>query len=109
MLKSYECFTRATEHVLGASSDWMAKLIGFSCDGTNVYIAAGGLRGLLEEPLPWIVVLWCLTHHRLELDALKKTIFSSLMTCLCVYITFMKNLLKNVMSLKEVVKNLRMC
>ena len=36
--------------------DWEVKLIGFGCDGTNVNIAAGGLRGFLEKSVPWIVV-----------------------------------------------------
>ena len=27
----------------------------FGCDGTSVNIAAGGLRGHLEEPMPWML------------------------------------------------------
>jgi len=42
------------------------KFIGFSCDGTNVNIAKGGLKGLLTKEFPWLVVNWCLSH-RLEL------------------------------------------
>ena len=40
--------------------DWEEKLIGLGCDGTNVNIAAGGLRGYLEEAVLWIIVFWCL-------------------------------------------------
>ena len=47
-------------------NDWEEKLIGLGCNGTNVNIATGGLRGYLEEALPWIV-FWCLAH-RLELS-----------------------------------------
>ena len=90
--------------MLGTSSNWEAKLVGFGCDGTSVNIAAGGLRGRhLEEPMPWIVVFWCLAH-RLELalkDALKKTFFGDIDDCSYIYITCMKNPLKSAMSLKR--------
>ena len=54
-----------------------SQLIGFGCDGINVNIAKGGLKGLLTKEFPWLVVIWCLSH-RLELflkDALKSTYF----------------------------------
>ena len=53
------------------------KLIGFGCDGTSVNIAAGGLKGYLQQSVPWVVVFWCLAHW-LELslkDALSNTLF----------------------------------
>ena len=53
-----EFFKAAMEFV--RVNDWEEKLIGLGCDGTNVNIAAGGLRGYLEEAVPWIVVFWCL-------------------------------------------------
>ena len=59
---------------------WEDKLMGFGCDGTSVNIAAGGLRGYLEQSVPWVVVFWCLAH-RLKLslkDALGTTLFSSI-------------------------------
>ncbi len=40
-------------------------------------MAEGGLRGLLKNEFPWIFVFWCLAH-RLELDALKSTSFSTI-------------------------------
>ena len=55
-------------------------MIGFGCDGASVNIAAKGLRGYLEESVPWVIVFWCLAH-RLELplkDALKGTVFSAI-------------------------------
>ena len=60
--------------------DWEQKLIGFGCAGASVNIAAGGLRGHLEQSKSWVVVFWCLAH-RLELslkDVLKGTLFSSI-------------------------------
>ena len=89
----------------------MAKLIGFGCDGANVNIAAGGLRGLLEEPMPWIVVVWCLAH-RLELalkDALKKTLFTDIDDMLLRLYYLYEKSPKKCNELKEVVENLRMC
>ena len=107
----YECFTRATEHVLGASSNWEAKCVGFGCDGTSVNIAAGGLRGHLEEPMPWIVVFWCLAH-RLELslkDALKNTFFSNIDDMLLRLYYLYEKSPKKCNELKEVVDNLKLC
>ena len=43
-------------------------------------IAEGGLKGLLTEEFPWLVVNWCLSH-RLELllkDALKGSYFDTI-------------------------------
>ena len=82
-------------------NDWEKKLIGLGCDGTNVNIAARGLRGYLEEAVPWIVVFWCLVH-RLELslkDALASTYFSVIDDMLMrIYTTCMRSPLKSVQS-----------
>lgn len=59
-----------------AVANWEHKLIGMGCDGASG--SASGLKGLLTEAMPWIVVFWCLAH-RLELalkDALKNTFFA---------------------------------
>ena len=56
-------------------SEWERKLIGFGCNGA---MCAGGLRGLLQQTVPWTVVFWCFAH-RLELalkDTLKPTSFA---------------------------------
>ena len=74
----YECFVRALTYA--GVTDWENKLVGFGCDGTNVNMGAGGLKGYLEESVPWVAVFWCLAH-RLELalkDAFKGTPFSEL-------------------------------
>lgn len=73
----FEGFKNAVSHV--GLANWEDKLTGFGCDGTNVNTAAGGLRGCLEQSVPWVVVFWCLAR-RLELslkDALSATLFSS--------------------------------
>ena len=41
-----------------------SKLIGVGCDGANVNMGTtGGLKGLLTETMPWVVVFWCLAHR----------------------------------------------
>ena len=50
----FASFRRAVEYM--NMDDWRSKMIGFGCDGTNANMAAGGLRGLLESELPWVVV-----------------------------------------------------
>ena len=47
--------------------------------GTIANMGYRGLKGLLKEAVPWVVVFWCLAHH-LELslkDALKITFFTA--------------------------------
>ena len=60
-------------------ANWEHKLIGMGGDGASVNMgSASGLKGLLTEAKPWIVVFWCLAH-RLQLalkDALKNTFFA---------------------------------
>ena len=94
--------------------DWKEKIIGLGCDGAYVNIAARGLRGYLEEAVPWIVVfwsLWCLAH-RLELslkDALAGTFFSTIDDLLMrVYYLYEKSP-KKCVELAEVVDELRQC
>ena len=56
------------------------KLVGMGTDGAANNIAAQGLKGLVEQKIPWIFWMWCLAH-RLELaikDALSGTLFDSI-------------------------------
>ena len=72
----FQCLIAAMAYM--GVDDWKSNVIGLGCDGTNANIAAGGLRGHLEEEVPWVTVFWCLAH-RLELalkDALKGTFFA---------------------------------
>ena len=59
----YEAFGRTLKYM--GLDELKSQLIGFGCDGTNVNIAEGGLKGLLTKDFPWLVVIWCLSH-RLE-------------------------------------------
>ena len=105
----FECFTRALGHM--GITDWESKLIGFGCDGTSVNIGARGLRGYVEESVPWVVFFWCLAH-RLELslkDALKGTLFSTIDDMLLrVYYLYHKSP-KKCRELDEVVASLKLC
>ena len=75
----FECFKRALAHAGISDSDWQSKLIGFGCDGTNVNLAANGLRGYMERSVPWVISFWCLAH-RLELSLKDALTSSSLYT-----------------------------
>ena len=71
----YEVFERVLNFV--GLEEYKAKFIGFGCDGTNVNIAEGGLKGLLTKEFPWLVV----PDHELELslkDALKGSYFDAI-------------------------------
>ena len=64
--------------IQGITASECTKLVGVGTDGASANVAAGGLKGLVEEELPWVYWMWCLAH-RLELavhDALKDTAFS---------------------------------
>lgn len=83
----FECFTRALGHM--DITDWKSKLIRFGCDSTSVNIGAHGLRGYIEESVLWVIFFWCLAD-RLEFslkDALKGTLFSTIVDMCTIYIT----------------------
>ena len=106
----FECFTRALAHA--RIIDWESKLVGIGCDGTNVNLGINGLRGYIEESVPWAVSFWCLVHC-LELslkDALKginlyNTIEDMLMRAYYLY----EKSPKKCHELDEVVASLREC
>ena len=54
-----ECVGRALSYM---GVDQPAKLVGFGCDGANVNLGDGGLRGKLEVERPWLIMTWCLAH-----------------------------------------------
>ena len=68
------CLRAAMSYV--GVANWESKLIDVGCDGANVNMGTtGGLKGVLTETMPWVVVFWCLAR-RLELalrDALRQT------------------------------------
>ena len=48
------------------STEQSKKLVGVGTDGAIANIAAKGLKGLVEQQVPWVFWMWCLAH-RLEL------------------------------------------
>lgn len=106
----FDCLRKPMQYV--GVSDWETRMIGFGCDGTNTNMGVrGGLRGLLQEAVPWVVVFWCLAH-RLELalkDALKTTFFTSIDELLLhVYYVYEKSP-KKCRELEVVVEELKNC
>ena len=105
----YESFKNALSFV--GITDWEHKLIGFECAGANVNIAAGGLRGYLEQSVPWVGVFWCLAH-RLELslkDALSGTLFSTVDNMLMRVYYLYENSPKKCRDLNDIVAELKAC
>jgi len=71
----------------------------------------GGLKGLLTETMPWIVVFWCLAH-RLELalkDASKSTLFVQVDELLLRLYYLYEKSPKKCVELHEVVSELKQC
>ena len=66
--------------ITAVSRSEATKLVGIGTDGAAAIIAGAGLKGLVEDELPWIFWMWCLAH-RLELaikDTLKGTSFDQI-------------------------------
>ena len=87
------------------------KLVGMGTDGVSSNIAAKGLKGLVEQKLPWIFWMWCLAH-RLELaikDALSGTLFDSIdKMLLCLYYLYEKSP-KKCIELESLCADLKEC
>ena len=45
-------------------------LVGMGMDGASAHVAANGLKGLMEQKMPWVFWMWCLAH-RLEVQLLR--------------------------------------
>ena len=105
----HESFTKALSRV--GIENWKQKLVGFGCDGASVNMGANGLRGLLEQDVPWVIGFWCLIH-RLQLalkDSLKSTYFASVDEMLTqLYLLYEKSP-KKCRELDEIVESLKMC
>ena len=92
-------------------TNWETKMIGFVCDGCSANMGGRGLRGLLTQSLPWVVVFWCVAH-RLELalkDALKATFFATIDELLLHVYYIYHNSPKKCRELLEVVDELKAC
>lgn len=105
----FKCFESAMEYV--GISDWKDRLVGFGCDGASANMALGGLRGQLEEVVPWVVMVWCLAH-RLELslsDSLKNTYFASIDEMLLRLYYLYEKSPKKCHQLEDIVTELKTC
>lgn len=73
----FQCLEGAMDYV--GIADWKDRLVGFGCDSaTNMDL--GGLKGRLQEAVPWTIMVWRLAHM-LELSlnySLKNTYFASI-------------------------------
>ena len=97
--------------ILSLDVDNCNKLVGIATDGASANIARGGLKGSVEDRLPWIFWMWCLAHQ-MELaikDALTDTSFSDIDDMLMrLYYLYEKSPNK-FQELEEIVKDLREC
>lgn len=87
------------------------KLVGIGTDGVSTNIASAGLKGLVENQLPWIYWMWCLAH-RLELaikDALKSTSFDLTDDMLLRLYYIYEKSPKKCRELEEIVTELQQC
>ena len=88
-----------------------SKLVGLGTDGASANIARAGLKGLVEQKLPWVFWMWCLAH-RLELaikDALKTTSFTLIDEMLLrLYLLYEKSP-KKCWELEEIMTHLKEC
>ena len=89
-----------------------SKLVGLGTDGgASANIARAGLKGLVEQKLPWVFWMWCLAH-RLELaikDALKTTSFTLIDEMLLrLYLLYEKSP-KKCRELEEIMTHLKEC
>ena len=86
-------------------------LVGMGTDGASANVAAAGLKGLVEEQVPWVFWMWCLAH-RIELavkDALTHTSFSLIDEMLMQLYYIYEKSPKKCRQLEEVVTNLQQC
>ena len=75
----FECLKSSLQRVgiSAINAEECKQLIGIGTDGASANVASAGLKGHVENEIPWVFWIWCLAH-RLELamkDALKGTRF----------------------------------
>lgn len=87
------------------------KLVGIGTDGASANIAAAGLKGRVENKLPWIYWMWCMAH-RLELavrDALKSTTFDMIDDLLLKLYYLYEKSPKKCRELEDIIQDLKNC
>ncbi len=97
--------------VSGINSEACKHLIGIGTDGASANIAAAGVKGLVEDKVPWIFWMWCLAH-RVELaikNALSQTSFSLVDEMLLRLYYIYEKSPKKCRQLVEIVNDLRDC
>ena len=75
----FQCLQSALKRIAIAEigEESCKRFVGVGTDRASANIAASGLRGLVQEKVPWVFWMWCIAH-RLELslrDGLKRTEF----------------------------------
>ena len=92
-------------------ANYCHRLVGIATDGASANIAGRGLKGLIEQKLPWIFWMWCLAHQ-MELaikDALTGTAFDVLDEMLLRLYYLYEKSPKKCRELEEVVSDLKQC
>ena len=87
------------------------NLVGIGTDGAAANIACAGLKGVVEDELPWIFRMWCVAH-RLELsikDTLKGTSFDQIDEVLHRLYYIYERSPKKCQQLKEIITHLKGC
>ena len=87
------------------------KLVGVATDGASANIASRGLKGIVQEKLPWIVWTWCIAH-RIELaikDALKGSAFDLIDEMLLRLYYLYEKSPKKCRELHDIVSDLKQC
>ena len=93
------------------SAEQCKKLVSVGTYGASTNIAASGLKGLVEEHLPWVFWMWCMAH-RLELavkDALKGTAFDAIDEFLLRLYYLYEKSSKKCKELEELITDLKDC
>ena len=109
----FQCL-QASLQALGISAlnaEECKKLAGIGTDGASSNVAAGGLKSLVENELPWMFWMRCLAH-RLELsvkDALKGTFFDQIDEMLLRLYYIYEKSPKKCRELEDVIVELRKC
>ena len=91
-------------------ANYCHRLVGIATDGASANIAGRGLKGLVEQKLPWIFWMWCLAHQMLAIkDALTGTAFDVLDEMLLRLYYLYEKSPKKCRELEEIVSDLKQC
>ena len=110
----FDLLQEALQGILGITTicaEECSALVGVGNDGAAVSGAAAGLKGLVEEKLPWVFWSWCMVH-RLELavrDALKGSMFDLVDDKLLRLYLIYEHSPKKCRELKEICTDLKQC